>query len=167
MKLDDIRTLYDFNSWANQRTLNSCEQLTGEQFTRDLKSSFGSVRDTLVHICNAERRWLDRWHGRPPSQFAASEAPDLATLRQHWAGVERNLVDYVSSLTEADLQRVPQLTIADVQLSQPLWQYLQHVANHGSYHRGQIATMLRQLGAKADSTDLLWFYRERGSKASA
>jgi uncharacterized damage-inducible protein DinB len=51
--------------------------------------------------------------------------------------------------------------------AQPLWQMLQHVANHSTYHRGQIATMLRQLGTKATSTDLIAFYRERAAKAGA
>jgi len=49
----------------------------------------------------------------------------------------------------------------------PLWQMLQHLANHGSYHRGQVATMLRQLGCKPSGTDLIGFYRERAAKATA
>jgi uncharacterized damage-inducible protein DinB len=44
---------------------------------------------------------------------------------------------------------------------------LQHLANHGTYHRGQITTLLRQLGAKATGTDLITFYRERAAQASA
>jgi uncharacterized damage-inducible protein DinB len=48
-----------------------------------------------------------------------------------------------------------------VPFAQPLWQCLQHVANHSTYHRGQITTMLRQLGAKPAGTDLIGFYRER------
>jgi uncharacterized damage-inducible protein DinB len=47
-----------------------------------------------------------------------------------------------------------------------LWQMLQHVVNHGTYHRGQITTMLRQLDAvPPKSMDLIAFYRERNRKA--
>jgi uncharacterized damage-inducible protein DinB len=53
------------------------------------------------------------------------------------------------------------------QQSAPHWQMLQHVVNHQSYHRGQIATMLRQLGAKPISTDMIFFYRERPAVAQA
>ena len=53
MNAEDFRLLYDFNSWANHRTLDACAQLTDEQFTRDMGSSFRSVRDTLAHICGA------------------------------------------------------------------------------------------------------------------
>ncbi len=67
MNADDIRTLFEYNSWANHRALESCAALSNEQFTRDLGSSFKSVRDTLVHICGAEWLWLERFHGRSHS----------------------------------------------------------------------------------------------------
>lgn len=169
MNVDEFRLLYDYNAWANHRALESCGPLTPEQFTRDLASSFCSVRDTLAHLYGAEWIWLERWHGRIPATFpSAAEFPDLATVRQRFAEIDRNLVDYVASLTADDVQRVIHTkTMAGVEFAQPLWQMLQHVANHGTYHRGQIATLLRQLGAKPISTDLIFFYRERGAKAGA
>jgi uncharacterized damage-inducible protein DinB len=51
--------------------------------------------------------------------------------------------------------------------SNPLWQSLQHLANHGTYHRGQISTLLRQLGTKPILTDLIHFYRQRATATSA
>jgi uncharacterized damage-inducible protein DinB len=62
---------------------------------------------------------------------------------------------------------VPFKRVTGEAFAQPLWQLLHQVANHGTYHRGQIATMLRQLGAKATSTDLLIFYRERQAAPAA
>lgn len=169
MDIQDFRTLYEYNSWANHRTLDSCASLTPEQFTRDLGSSFGSVRDTLVHILGAEWIWLERWHGRVPAGLpVAKDFPDLESVRRRWAEVERDLIDYIASLTPEDLQRTIQFkTLAGVPVSQPLWPCLQHLANHSTYHRGQIATLLRQLGAKPVSTDLIGFYREISAKASA
>ena len=71
MNLDDFRRLYDYNSWANRRTLEACAPLNDEQFTRDLRSSFRSVRDTLVHILLVEWLWRERWLGRSPDQLSA------------------------------------------------------------------------------------------------
>ncbi len=169
MNLEDFRLLYDFNAWANNRTLDSCAALSSEQLTRDLGSSFKSVRDTLAHIYGAEWVWLERWHGRVPSGLpSAADFPDLETLRRRFSEIDRNLVDYVASLTADDLNRVLSIkTSSGATFAQPLWQMLQHLANHGSYHRGQVATMLRQLGAKATGTDLIGFYRERAAQASA
>jgi len=169
MNIEDLRTLYDYNSWANHRTVESCAALTPEQFTRDLGSSFRSLRDTLAHIYGAEWLWLERWHGRTPTALpSSSDFPDLETTRRRFAEIDRNLVDYVASLTAGDLQRVMEIrTTAGAQHSQPLWQMLQHLANHSTYHRGQTATLLRQLGAKPVSTDLIGFYRERAAQAKA
>jgi len=169
MDIQDFRTLYQYNSWANHRTLDSCASLTPEQFTRDMGSSFGSVRDTLVHLMGAEWIWLERWHGRTPTSLPVpSDFPDFESVRRRSAEVDRDLTDYIASLTPEDLQRIAQLkSLAGVPFSQPLAQCLQHLANHSTYHRGQIATLLRQLGAKPVSTDLIVFYREQAAKASA
>jgi uncharacterized damage-inducible protein DinB len=169
MNTDDFRLLYDFNAWANQRTVDACAALTPEQFARDLGSSFKSVRDTLAHVYGAQWIWLERWHGRTPTAFPVpADFPDLESTRRRFAEVDSNLVDFAASLNAGDIQRLVEFkTMAGQAFAQPLWQMLQHVANHSTYHRGQIATMLRQLGTKATSTDLIAFYRERAAQAGA
>ena len=169
MNIEDVRLLYEFNTWATHRTIEACAFLTPEQFTRDLASSFRSVRDTLAHIYGAEWLWLERWHGRTPSALPSpDDFPTVDSLRQGLARIDRDLVDYVASLSADDLQRVVQYkTTAGAAQAQPVWQMLQHLTNHGTYHRGQVATLLRQLGGKATSTDLIGFYRERAAQAGA
>ena len=169
MTPDEIRTLFDYNTWANHRELDAATPLSPEQFTKPLGSSFSSVRDTLVHICGGEWIWHERFEGRSPSAI-----PDLASiqtveaLRTHWLPQEARLLAYVHKLTQADLDRVIEYKTINFGVYQnPLWQSMQHVVNHGTYHRGQITTMLRQLGAKPILTDLMHFYRERAAAATA
>ena len=165
----EIRLLYDYNSWANHRALDACAALTTEQFTCHLGSSFSSVRDTLAHIMGGEWVWLERWHGRLPTSLPSAEQyADLASVRANWGPLERDLLDFVAGLTPDDLARTQTIrTTAGVPYTHPLWQMLQHLANHGTYHRGQLTTLLRQLGAKPTATDLIAFYRERAAQASA
>jgi uncharacterized damage-inducible protein DinB len=169
MTVEDFRLLYHYNSWANHRVLDSCAGLSAEQFTRDLGSSFRSVRDTLAHIYGAEWLWLERWHGRVPNALPTpADFPDLESLRTRWAELERNLDAYIDSLTPNELLRVIKYkNTQGVPFEGPIWPMLQHVVNHSSYHRGQIATLLRQLGAKPVATDLIAFHRERAAQASA
>jgi uncharacterized damage-inducible protein DinB len=169
MNAEEFRTLYEYNAWANRRVMESCARLNADQFTRDLVSSFHSVRDTLAHILGAEWLWLERWHGRSHSSLLfAGDFSDLSAIRARWAEVERDLTDFVASLTDDDVSRVYEYkTTEGVPYASPAWQMLQHVVNHGTYHRGQIATMLRQLGNKSQSTDLILFYRERAAQAKA
>jgi uncharacterized damage-inducible protein DinB len=146
--------------------LKAAEALTPEQFLKDLGNSFPSVRDTLVHILGAEEAWLTRWHGTSPKALR-DPAPltTLAAVRECWAGVERRLRAFVDGLTQEDLSRMHTYTnLAGKSLTLPLWQQMQHMANHSSYHRGQVTTMLRQLGAAPVATDLIVFYAEKSSQ---
>ena len=156
----EMGALYDFNDWANRRVLDSCVALTPEQFTQNLGSSFPSVRDTLAHIWGGEWVWLERWNGRSPAALPpSSEFGDLASLRARWEAFGAELLDFVNEVTASELERVIEYrNFKGNTFSYPLSAMLQHVVNHGSYHRGQIAAMLRQLGAKPNSTDLLRYY---------
>ena len=71
-------------------------------------------------------------------------------------------------LTQEDLDRVIEYqTMKFGAYRNPLWESMQHVVNHGTYHRGQVTTLLRQLGARPMLTDLMHFYRERSAGAAA
>jgi uncharacterized damage-inducible protein DinB len=169
MTSSEMRELVAFNAWANHRILGAAEALTAEQFTKELGSSFSSVRDTLVHIWAVEWVWLERLQGRSPSSFPnAKDFPDLASLRPRWEEVENNWLKYLSRLDESELQEeVDYKTMSFGPARNPRWQIMQHAVNHGSYHRGQVATMLRQLGTKGVGTDLILFYRERMAAAKS
>ena len=163
------RQLFDYNHWANSRALEAAAQLTDEQFTKPLGSSFSSVRDTLVHICGGEVVWLERFQGRTPTTFPdASSAQTVASLREFWQPYADKLVAFANAVSQADLDRILEYKTFNFGVyKNPLWQSMQHLANHGTYHRGQVATMLRQLGAKPILTDLMHFYSERASTSAA
>jgi len=166
MTPEEVRLLYEFDAWANHRVLDACAALTPEQFTQPLGSSFSSVRDTLAHIMDAQWLWLERWRGRSPATFPqAKDYPDLARIRTRWAKIEADLLGFVRSLTATGLERsLSYQNTRGVRFTNPLWQMLQHVVNHGSYHRGQATTLLRQLSARPVATDLIGFYRERSGQ---
>jgi uncharacterized damage-inducible protein DinB len=169
MSPEEIRILYDYNAWANHRSLDAAAALTVDQFTKSLGSSFSSLRDTLAHIWGSEWLWLERFQGRSPACLPdVAQFDDLAALKSRWQEDEARLLKFVSSLSQANLTKVHEYrTLSFGQYSNPLWQSMQHMVNHGTYHRGQAATMLRQLNAKPLSSDLIHFYRERSQAASA
>ena len=152
-----LRQLYDYNYWARDQQLQACGKLTAEQFTRHLGGSFSSVRDTLVHVAGAEWIWCERWNGRSPRVFPKGEQfPNLAAVQEYWRGVERDVQLFVGSVTEtALLQPLTYTNVAGVEWTYPLWQAMFHLVNHGTYHRGQVTTLLRQLGAEAAALDFL------------
>lgn len=157
MNTQDFRYLYDYNRWANDRVIEAASKLSGEQFVRDLQSSHRSVRDTLAHILAAEWIWVERWKGvSPKALLNSAEFQSVESLKSRWAEVDRNYEDFLKGVTEDSLPEVISYTnTKGEEWSYPLWQMFQHVMNHSTYHRGQVVTMLRQLGAEVNAVDLL------------
>ena len=169
MSPEDMRQLYDYNAWANRRAMEAAAALTPEQFTKPLGSSFSSVRDTLAHIYGAEWIWLERFQGRSPASLPdVTQFANLVSLRERWLEQEARLLGFVRGLEQADLDRMMEYkTLKFGVYRNPLWQSMQHLVNHGTYHRGQVTTLLRQLGAQPILTDLMHFCRERATAVSA
>jgi len=76
---------------------------------------------------------------------------------------ENTARDFVDRGGEANVEKVYRFKLLNgSEGSAPFWQMLQHLVNHASYHRGQVTTMLRQMGAQpAKSLDMIAFYRTR------
>jgi uncharacterized damage-inducible protein DinB len=160
--MTDLLELLEYHHWATSLTVGAVRALTPEQFTRDLGSSFPSVRDTLVHVFSADRTWLGRLEGQSPPRANASDYADLASLLEVWEPVLQRWPVLVASLGDPG-RLIEYRSFAGDPFSNTLGQIVRHVVNHGTYHRGQVATMLRQSGAQAVSSDLISFYRERGN----
>jgi uncharacterized damage-inducible protein DinB len=164
MTPEQILELYDFNAWANQRVFEACAALTPEQFMQPIVSSFPSVRETLVHIVGGEWIWLQLWLNCPRSadklRSYTDKFTDLASVRAGWAELEKERRAFLYALTAADLERVIeyQSIMVNRRFAYSLRKMLQHVANHSTYHRGQLTTLLRQLGAEPCSTDYLRYF---------
>jgi uncharacterized damage-inducible protein DinB len=164
--LDVIQELYRYNRWANGRVFEAVSHLTDEAFGKDLGSSHRSVRDTLTHIVWAEWIWLQRWKGTSPEAvFEGTDFPHSDALRARWLGIEIEQRAFLEAVTADRLLAVVRYVNLQGQTWQyPLWHQLYHLVNHSSYHRGQITTMLRQLGARPVSTDFLVFHDELDSR---
>ena len=97
----------------------------------------------------------------PPEQF-----PDVPSLRAAWIEHEGKMRAFLERLDGSGVARLIEYKMLDGRPGASLfWQMLQHVVNHASYHRGQVTTMLRQLGMPtAKSMDMIAFYRERSPR---
>ncbi len=166
MNVQDLKTLLDYHYWARDRMFEALEPLTPDQTDRDMGNSFRSIRDTVTHIYAAEWAWHSRWTGTSPTALLPTDTfPDLAALRQAWSDHETKMRAFLDALDENGITRMIQFTLLSGQAGEaPFSQMLQHVVNHASYHRGQVTTMLRQMGAQpARSLDMIAFYRaEKG-----
>lgn len=154
-----------FNSWANQQLFTVIQSLPAEQYTREIPSSFNSLLRTILHMWDAESIWWQRLKLQEriirPSDNTSLGLADAITGLQHQS---KQWEEWISNASELSIDHVFQYETFDkVQFKQPTWQMLLHVLNHGTYHRGQLVNMLRQLGVtRIPATDfILW---SRGKK---
>jgi uncharacterized damage-inducible protein DinB len=166
MNTDYVLQLLGFHYWARDRVMMAAGKLDAEQYARPMGNSFVSVRDTLNHLYHAEWIWYSRWNGVSPTAFPEIDLPDLGTLRERWLEMEGKVCDYLDEAGEEGLQRIiPYRLMSGKESASPLWQMVAHVVNHATYHRGQVTTMLRQLGAAPPpSTDMITYFREKSGQ---
>ncbi|HTP86463.1 MAG TPA: DinB family protein [Bryobacteraceae bacterium] len=155
--LSVLNELFDYHWWARDRQLAACAALTEEQFLRPLGGSFASIRDTLVHLVAVEWLWLERWRGAAPKALLAPrDFPTLDAVAERWSAVELEMRSYLAGLTGEILARpMTCVSTRGNTWTFPLWRMLFHLINHQSYHRGQITTLLRQLGVEPAKVDFL------------
>ena len=155
--LETLRELFAYNRWATAKILDCVAPLTEEEFGRQIGGSFGSVRGTLQHACGADWVWLERFRGRSPRALPPGD--DLSrfeTIRTRWADVEDERDAFLAKLAPDKLEDwLAFVNFAGEECSYRLGEALFHVANHLTYHRGQVASQLRQLGKSAVATDYL------------
>jgi uncharacterized damage-inducible protein DinB len=166
LQKDDLQRLLDYTVWANHRVIRAAATLTVDEFRRDLGSSHGGVRGTLAHMLGAEWIWLERWKGVSPTRLIdEAEFGDILVLRERWGVIETHRADWLASLRDDQVSAViAYRNLKGDPFEEPLWQLVQHLANHSTYHRGQAITLLRQLGARAVTTDMVAWDRDRERK---
>ncbi len=164
MNLGYMHTLLDYHYWARDIILDAVTELPRDKFLQPVESSFKSVRDTVAHVYAADFVWFQRWIGRAPAGLIAyDQFPDATSIRTAWRDLETEVRQFVTNLGEDGVNTMFDYTLlSGAPDTAPFWQMLVHVVNHGSYHRGQLTTLLRQLGAPPPKpTDMIAFFRTR------
>ena len=163
MTRDEIVTLFDYDRWATVELLDIIVGIPDDVYRKNLDSSHGGIHGTLVHLIGACSLWLSRWHGESPARLWKEEDfRSFSELREKWDGYQSRLAVYLQNLSDESLNAP--LRYKDMKgnpYSMVLWKQMQHLVNHGSYHRGQIVTLLRILGVNPAGTDLIYYYREK------
>jgi uncharacterized damage-inducible protein DinB len=164
MELELIRGIWDYHWWGNRKLFDEAAALGEETARTELGRhwSFPTLKGMLAHIYGADRIWLARWKGESPTKlYGDADFASLADLRTGWNALEAEQRAFVSSLGRADLTRTLDYKSTDGKpFAQPLWQLLQHVVNHATHHRSEIAAMVTLTKGSPAPTDMVLFYRQ-------
>ena len=166
MTVKDLEEAYDYACWANRKLFDVISGLTVGDFTRPVAGSYGSVRNTIVHVLSAEAGWLERCGGpkRGP-RLNAADFPAADSVVQKWKTVEVQWREFLAGLHDEDLERVMDFAIDPaMKHSMRLAEMVQHTIVHGVHHRGQVALLLRLLGRTPGNFDVLFYSAEKRAR---
>ena len=167
----ELADLLAYTDWADHRMFVDLIDLDDDEWVEEVGGSFGTIQGTAAHIVSSEWVWLERWQGRSPGR--APEwilDPDARELSDRWTGIAGARRTWLHGLSEQELTAdLTYRRLAGEEHTDPLPTLVRHVVNHSSYHRGQVAAFLRNVGRAPTSSDLvLWarMRRENGPSGS-
>jgi uncharacterized damage-inducible protein DinB len=151
-----------YNQWANDRLIRTTIDIKGEYFTKTIASSFNSIQETWIHIIWAEELWYERWNGRSVfPEYSTDDFPNVEIIRNKIKELSANQIRFLQDLKPGDEEKkISYKNGQGEEWTYSLRQMVQHMVFHSIYHRGQIVTLLRQLGVKPPGLDYLVYVDE-------
>ncbi len=155
---EHIKSIWLYNQWANEKLFNT---IPVEVADIEINSSFNSIRKTVYHLWDAETVWLERLMDKTLTAWPPS-ANYTGTFEESFAKIKEQENTYIQFIDESDLShRISYKNLKGDEFSNSYFEILAHVANHSTFHRGQLVTMLRQAGVtQIPPTDLIAYYRK-------
>lgn len=153
--------LADYNIWANNMFHGWFDKISEQQWEQPVVSSFNSIAETALHTAGAETIWLDRLNKAAEPVWLPSVIKTVKKdVQDAWKKSSQGLRSFIQNFDETKLQDSVSFKRPDGNLYQlQHYQIFAHVFNHSGYHRGQLVTMLRQVGfTDISSTDLSTYF---------
>jgi uncharacterized damage-inducible protein DinB len=164
---DDLVSLYAYNTWANARVLDALRSLPEADYVKEQGGGWPSLRSAFVHLAGATDAWAERFSGRDATRLATvEELPGLDDAARVLLAAEEKHRRHLEAFTPERLSGpFTWKNLKGEEKTAPFWVVVRHVVNHQTYHRGQIASMIRRLGHDPKSTDMVVWGIELASRS--
>lgn len=152
------RVMADYNYWMNIKIYSVCAEIPDSQRRQDQGAFFKSIHESLNHILATDRLWLARFAQQPLPGRDDNRFEDFETLRREREQTDQQIQQWAENLSVEWLKQPFSFeSRVDGQIrTLPAWVLAVHLFNHQTHHRGQITTLLHQLGYDYGVTDLPW-----------
>jgi len=160
-----LEELYEYNYWANKRYLAVATSLTEEQLFRKQGHSWDSVHAVIVHMMSSERMWPQRWRGQKGEFLNAKDFPTVASIREYWVDVEKDMRAFIEGQTEMTLMsNVTYTNPKGETFTLPLWQMVVQPPNHNTHHRGELAAMFALMDVPHPEEEIVQYFLEKSGQ---
>ena len=158
----EILKLLEYNRWANGLIASQIETLTAEICDKDSGGSFGSIQATLAHLLEADWLWLSRFQGNASVEVPNWKKHSAHAILPEWIRIQDEMMIASRQLLQDPNTQITFKTRKGQPFTMPPGEIITHISHHGSYHRGQLANMIRMAGEKPVSTDYFLFSIQKG-----
>ena len=156
--------LAEFNIWANNIVCSWLDKISGEQWKQPVVSSFASIYETVLHMAASDKLWVERLNKLTQHELLINTFNgSKKELIDIWKNESVKFKQFIEALpAESINEKLAFKNTKGIPHDQPYWQLLAHIVNHATYHRGQLVTMLRQVGyTDLSSIDMTTYFRTK------
>ncbi len=152
--------LYDYHAWSNEKMLQHVMTLPDGVFTAKVNSVFSSIAETFGHIAAVDEAWFSRMKGNQPPAIEAKRFANVQEAQAYFGGLQTQIRQFLSEQEDVE-KTVEYRNTKGQRFENTIAEIVRHIVNHGTYHRGNVAAMIRQLGHTGVSTDYIGYVRWR------
>jgi len=149
--------LLQYNTWANRLIGSTIESFPHELFERSVGGSFGSLKATIIHLLESDYLWMQRWKGIPLADVPTWDVTTFAAINRIWTDIQNEMLEVAEKLSQTPTKNIDFITRKGIPYTLPFEDIVVHLTHHGSYHRGQLTHIIRELGQNPVSTDYFIF----------
>lgn len=158
MKKEQLVLLYEYNVWANERIMNHLKSLPDGIFAKEVDLGFKSIAEVITHLIAADEVWFARIKGESPPPLTRTPFTNIEEASSYQNKLQTQILEFL--LSTDDIEKIVNYSnTRGEKFQNTILEIIQHVVNHGTYHRGNISTILNSLGYKGILTDYIVYLR--------
>jgi len=147
--------LIQYNIWANRLISTVIESLSNDLFEKSVGGSFGSLKATIIHLLESDYLWLQRFKGIPLADIPSWDTSTASSINKTWYSIQDEMISVGGKISAT--QNIHFITRKGTPFDLTFEEIVAHLSHHGSYHRGQLTHIIRELGQKPVATDFFIF----------
>jgi uncharacterized damage-inducible protein DinB len=149
---------FNYHSWANKQLIEHLSKLPKEIINEEVKSVFPSISQTFAHMYAVDELWFLRISGKSLNSIESKPFKTIQEMNDAFTYLHHEMLEFLNLKDDLE-QTVIYTNTKGQRFTNSIREIIYHIVNHGTYHRGNIAAMIRQLGYQGISTDYIYYLR--------
>lgn len=154
---------FSYHVWGTGKQLDHLSELPDRVYTQEMQSVFSSIQEVFEHVWVVDALWLKRMQGEESPSIAGKSLPSIDAARAEFSLLHEKMMNYIRTVENPETVRSFK-TMKGIEMENTIEEMIYTVVNHGSYHRGNVTAMHRQLGYAGIPYDYIYYLKDKAEK---